>query len=349
MTVDSTNHTGKKPKASRQHRLLVKQNKLLDELVARNHQLGDQLFVKQNKLLEELVARNHQLGDQLFVKQIELLDDLLTRHHQAFDEVVVKQHTLNLLLLKQYKHMFASGGAAASAPAPAEGNADLLMQELLAAEGIHRGGAKDELKAAMVPATVAKPAVLDKKPVTQEKPTSVKTKPKPKKGDEDAAPPLPTKYWIALGILVVVASYCFWPGGPAGAGALVHKALTAPKLADKQIAVAELVALSSRDVVPGLRRLFKESTDPDVLADVILNLKIRSDQESLSQLIAEIDNPSPKVSMAAYSAVTTMVGEGYFRGLELKEGDGPEKRELVKTRALEKLEDLKKMAIPPSP
>jgi len=177
----------------------------------------------------------------------------------------------------------------------------------------------------------------------QEKPPA---KTKPKQADEDDAPRrVPKKYWIALGVcsLTLGVTWLASSAPPTPAG-LAQRALTAEKPDDRQAALAQLCSLQSPEVVPLLRRLLKDTKDPDVLSDVMVNLGIRNDFESVPQLVAQLDDRTPKVQVVAFSTLTKILGPRVFQGLELREDNTPEKREQAKRLANEKYEAVKKMA-----
>jgi hypothetical protein len=318
MAIDSTSSAGKKYKPSRQYRLLRKQTRLFGELLMKQHQLYDQLLVKQGKL--------------------------------------------QVLMLKQYKLMFGAGGAAN------EQMIDRLVEDLLTEEGfdfgatkesedlvVAPGAAKSGLAGAQVrpvPAKTApaappvsdrsspsaprgKAAPQDKAPVPEKAQVAPKPKPKPGKA-EDAGPPLPTKYWIALGILIAVAGYCFWPGGGVpSASSLAKLALTAEKPHERVNAVIEMNTFDRKAAIPELRRLLKASQDPAVLEAVLTGLALHSDLDSVPELIVAMDNPEKKVRLAAFNATARTLGASNFQGLEFGDDDSAEKREPAKRRAKE--------------
>jgi len=206
----------------------------------------------------------------------------------------------------------------------AEQVAERLMRQVMGSDedfGSSNGDGEDE-DATPTPARVAAKA-----------PPSPKTK--PKQADEDAAPPLPLKYWITLGVLVVVGlGYLGYAvtGGPLSPAGLAKRALTDSSGEVRVAAVTELQAIQDFEATVQLRHVAREcKNDPETLTIALTSLSVRGDSTSADLLFANLDNASEPVRRAAIAGLVRLLALPQDE-YEMRVNDSPEKRaQLVKS------------------
>jgi len=309
MAIDSTSPSGKKYKPSRQYRLLVKQNKLLDELLMKQYQLCDQLLVKQFKL--------------------NLL--LLQQCKSMFPSGGAA----------------APAAPAPAAGTASEGNVDNLVAELLAEEdGFIQSGAGEasEDSDALSPGTLGKAASApvagrsaSQKVPAQEKATPApKPKLKPKQDDdEDAALAVPIKYWVTLASLgLILAVYLSWSyfGGPLSEKALAQRALSAGTKEERLLATDEL---RGRQATADLRRVAAESKDAEVLTLALNYLWGASDGASVPVYYAAMKHEDKGVREAGLRGAQKLYGEILPGKIEYQVDAPPEEREQAVSKLLD--------------
>lgn len=136
----------------------------------------------------------------------------------------------------------------------------------------------------------------------------------------DPEPGVNRKYLAALGILVLIlagylASSFF--GGPPSPSALVSQCLSATDAGERKRAAEGLAAVVDRVVaLPLLRRVAKETKDPEVLALVLCRMLVFRDNENLALCVDGLKNPSKDVRAKVYGALQAFYGGSLPDGIE---------------------------------
>jgi len=147
-------------------------------------------------------------------------------------------------------------------------------------------------------------------------------------------------YVITLAVAALsLAIFWLWnfTSGPSP-DRLAVKALSDKELREKVNAVVEMSMIKAPDPTPQLRRVLKETTDPEVQAQAITALAFRLDSESTSQFYAALDHASPKVRQAAYAGVLRFHGGGLPEELQYS-ADAPSEDRAQVVRRLQEIHD----------
>jgi len=150
------------------------------------------------------------------------------------------------------------------------------------------------------------------------------------------------RYWIALGVVVLLGA-CSWllsgPGVPTP-GRLAAKALSAGKPDERVQAVVELTLLQNPESCPQLRRVASESKDPDVVVVAINKLASANYKEYLPVFLDTLDHDEQRVREAACAAVLMGPGRAELDGAGYRAADPPAERGQASLRLKEIVKNL---------
>jgi len=137
---------------------------------------------------------------------------------------------------------------------------------------------------------------------------------------------------IISGCVLILVGLGLWylldrPPTPA---ALAAKALSGRDLQVRQRAVLQLSAIKGSEILPHLRRLVRESQDPEVVSTAIRSLTFWNDQESLPLYFEALNHSAGPVREAAFDAIVKYYGGSKLpENLDYDWNDPPETRQKV--------------------
>jgi hypothetical protein len=223
----------------------------------------------------------------------------------------------------------------------------LVVDELM--DG--RSAAAEETTESAVATAPAKPVAAKPgagKAASQEKPAAppAKTKPKRAVDDEDAEPRVAVKYWVTLGVLAaMLTGYLVWPSGVMTPEGLANRAVSSRDPEDRRLAAVELSMLKTPDVLPAIRRVLKESKDPEVITTVLGKIFTMGKSDDIAQQVVLLDAAEEKVRVAAAAGFNHIYGGSFPDGLVYDPKGPAEERSKVRRTLQEKYDAMNKKAM----
>lgn len=292
-----------------------------------------------SKELKELLAEAFQTG-------LETVQQLLDTAHEP--EMRLQAVKALYKLVKHCGPVLQVGPVVAPVnpavvekPAVSERDVSQLLADVMETEE-DKELAEAPVKLAPAP---AKPAVRS---APQEKLVAPPPKPKPKPAtaDEDAEPRVNRKYLVALGALAAAfAIYLIWPSGAVTPAGLASTALSSSDAETRRLAAVNLCMLNEPEILPQLRRVVKESKDPEVTATVVAKIFRFGRPEDIGEQYALLDSPDEKVRVAAAAGFAAIYGDAVPDGLVYDPKGPPEERRRVARALKEKFDAVQKKAM----
>jgi len=137
-------------------------------------------------------------------------------------------------------------------------------------------------------------------------------------------------------LILIGLGVSYFSDRPPSPATLATQALSAKTPKERKDAVGELTMVTNRaQAVAALRRVVKESKDPEVLVTALNGLANQNDSESLPLFFTAMGNPDLSVRQAAYKHVLQSYGGNLPADLVYDPNGSPESRQMVVQGLLE--------------